>query len=1122
MKNNVIKKSSVLILLCGALLLSCGCSAISASSEGEAALCINEVVTSNSFSLLDDTLGSPDWIELYNPTSAPISLKGYGLSDNLKDPHKWVFPDVTIPAGGYITVFAAKYEGSDELLCTGFGLSKSGETIYLTDKYYNVLHQLTIPELVSDISYARLSDGTFGYCSTPTPGAENGADIFVSAGDASASSAAPADALTISEVMPNNDSTLQSTEGNYYPWAELHNTSSAPVLLSDFYLSDSVAEPTRWRLPAVTIDAGEYAIVYFSGEDSSDMGEMHASFKLGSRDSALLLADGTGQVLSMVNWNTEIPSGVSVIASETYTVFPTPAEPNSDRVINSIELSQMNSADPVRINEVLKLNDYSLRDSYGDRSPWLELYNSSDAPISLLGCFLSDDVENPFKWAFPDVTIEGNSYLVVFLSGQESTETELHTSFSLARNENAVMFTDSSSMRFDLVEIDPNIGDNMSVGLGEDGLFHYYASPTPNAKNSTHAFDTVAETSVVNMKGVYISEVCAVTAAKSNTSDWIELHNASDSSINLEGWHLTDDPNDMTKFTFPSFKISSGGYETISASTSSTSGVSAPFNISATGETLILTDEDGNVKDVFTTGALAKGVTSGRSGSDPIRVFFAEPTKGEKNSSGTYSSFTAQPVFSDTALYHTDKFTVEITCPTPGANIYYTTDGSKPTTASTRYTGPISISSNTPLKAVAHSDGLLSSETASVTYLFEEPHTVPVVCLSTDSESFEQVYSVTDRWEKVEREGYFEYYETDGLLGTRFPCGLRVNGASTLTMRQKSLSIFLRGGYGQSTTTYPFFEDSDVTEYQSLCVRNSGQDYSKARLRDSYYMKAVKGLNLDHVETKVVVVYINAQYWGIYDLNENQNEDYLATHFGVDPDTVNIIRRNETPLAGDRTDFYRVRKFGLEEDTSIDSKYEQLCQWVDVDYFIDYLIAQSYFANGDMFNQKYWRTTDYTIKWRPIYYDLDLAFSASSPTRNILPNYFKPEGVPSKDGSITNMDIFVGLRKNASWCQQFGERYVYVMETHFTTDRLISILDEMEATLKPEMKRHIAKWNAPSSVSEWEKSVDALRECIKDRPQYALKYLKAEFGFTDSQIQQWQEKARASLTAAELPAVETP
>lgn len=103
-----------------------------------------------------------------------------------------------------------------------------------------------------------------------------------------------------------------------------------------------------------------------------------------------------------------------------------------------------------------------------------------------------------------------------------------------------------------------------------------------------------------------------------------------------------------------------------------------------------------------------------------------------------------------------------------------------------------------------------------------------------------------------------------------------------------------------------------------------------------------------------------------------------------------------------------MRNYALTGDISGSAKYEKLCQWVDVDYFMDYLIAQTYFANGDMFNQKYWRTTDYKIKWRPIYYDLDLALGSSSPTRNVLPSYFNAEGVPSQDGSLTNMDIYVG------------------------------------------------------------------------------------------------------------------
>jgi len=1099
-------KRYIVMMTCLLLVVSLtGCDSI-ASSASAPDIYINEVVSSNSFSLADEVLGSPDWIELYNPSASSVELSGYALTDNLKDPHKWTFPDVSIPAGGYIIVYAAKYEGDAELLCTGFGLSKSGELLYLVDPYYNVIQQLEVPELVSDVSYARAADGSFGYCSAPTPSAENTTDIFLSSAE-SLSVMSSDNAIAITEVMPENISTLQSADGSYYSWAEIKNISSASVTLSDYYLSDSMAEPSKWRLPSATIEPGQYAIVYLSGEDSTDNGEMHASFRIGSTDSALALANGAGTVISMINWTNPVYPGVSVVGPDTYTTFPTPADDNSQITFDSLTLTPMDQSSPVRINELLKFNEYSMRDFYGDRSPWVELYNSSSAPVSLGNYCLSDDADNPFKWHFPDVSIEAGEYKIIFLSGNETSAGELHTPFSMSRTENQLMLMDTSTMTYDLIEHDPSIGDNVSYGLGSDGQYYFYASPTPGAANTTHPFTNAGEASITKLSSVYISEVAAVKAVKSDGTDWIELYNSSDDSINLEGWHLTDDPADMFKFTFPSFKISSGEYAAISASESSTSGVSAPFNISASGDTLILTDEDGNIKDMFETGALRYGITSGRIEGEPARVFFSSPTKGRENTSGVFSGFTSSPIFSDNALYHTASFQLTISSLTPDARIYYTTDGSKPTTDSSLYTGPLTISKNTPVKAIAVADGLLQSDTSAATFLFEEPHTLPVVCLSIDSASFDEVYSVIDRWEKVEREGYCEYYETDGLLGTQFPCGLRVNGASTLTMRQKSLSIFLRGGYGQSSTSYQFFPGNDVTEYTSLAVRNSGQDASKARLRDSFYSKCVAGLNIDYIQTRPVIVYINGQYWGLYDLNENQNEDYLATHFGVDPDTVNIIRRNETPLAGNRTDFYRVRKYGLEEDTSIESKYQEFIQWVDVDYFMDYLIAQSYFANGDMFNQKYWRTEDYSIKWRPIYYDLDLALSSSSPTRNILPNYFNPEGIPSQDGSLTNMDLYVGLRKNAGWCQKFGERYVYVALNYFNPERVIGILDEMTSAMEPEMARHIKRWGTPSSMSEWKSNVKDLRDCLEKRQSHALTYLQREFGFTDAQMEEWKAKA---------------
>jgi hypothetical protein len=413
-----------------------------------------------------------------------------------------------------------------------------------------------------------------------------------------------------------------------------------------------------------------------------------------------------------------------------------------------------------------------------------------------------------------------------------------------------------------------------------------------------------------------------------------------------------------------------------------------------------------------------------------------------------------------------------------------------------------------PVRAIAVCEGYLNSDITTHTFLFEEKHSLPVVCISGDPGAIREVYSVTDRWQKVEREGYTEYFEPDGRLGLSFPCGLRVSGASTLLAAQKSLTVYLRSGYGRASITYPFFKDSDVNTFKSFVIRSGGQDRTAARIRDSFFSRAVKGMNIDFAETRPCVVYINGKYWGIYDLNENQNENYLESHYGADPDEVDIIRRNTTHLEGDNRDIKRVREYALSRDLSNDETYAKFCEWVDADAFIDYVAAQVYFANSDMFNQKYWRSWDYAVKWRPIFFDLDFGLYGNSPSRNILSSYFKVEGVPSQDGSLTNMDIFCGLKKNKGWREKFARRYVWLIINQFDPVRLTGILREMAAEIEPEMQRHINRWGAPRSVVVWKNEIDELQASLERRPQYALDQLQDYFGISDEQMREYIEIAQ--------------
>ena len=90
------------------------------------------------------------------------------------------------------------------------------------------------------------------------------------------------------------------------------------------------------------------------------------------------------------------------------------------------------------INEFLAANQAGITDQDGDHSDWIEIYNPSQHAINLAGWSLTDDPQEPDKWTFPGVTLEGGKCLLVFASGKNRKPThpdsELHTNFRLDRD----------------------------------------------------------------------------------------------------------------------------------------------------------------------------------------------------------------------------------------------------------------------------------------------------------------------------------------------------------------------------------------------------------------------------------------------------------------------------------------------------------------------------------------------------------------------------------------------------------------------------------------------------------------------------------------------------------------
>ncbi len=139
----------------------------------------------------------------------------------------------------------------------------------------------------------------------------------------------------------------------------------------------------------------------------------------------------------------------------------------------------------LRINEFMSLNQFMLTDEDGDYSDWIELYNPTSDPAELLGWTLTDDKNLPRKWVFPDVTIQANSYLVVFASGKDRRipHEELHTNFKLSGDGEYLALFNPEGKAFS--EFDPSFPvqqPDVSFGYFEN-MYHSMPEATPGKEN---------------------------------------------------------------------------------------------------------------------------------------------------------------------------------------------------------------------------------------------------------------------------------------------------------------------------------------------------------------------------------------------------------------------------------------------------------------------------------------------------------------------------------------------------------------------------------------------------------------------------------------------------------------
>ena len=658
--------------------------------------------------------------------------------------------------------------------------------------------------------------------------------------------------------------------------------------------------------------------------------------------------------------------------------------------------------------------------------------------------------------------------------------------------------------------------------------------------------------------------------------DWLEIYNPTTKSIDLEGWYLTDDADELDKWRFPSgFFIASQEHLVVFASdkdqddypdnypfVDDTGRLHTSFNLAKGGEYLALVLPDGQT----IAHAYDEYEHPGEMGFPPQETdisyglyngqkrYFGIPTPEQFNN-GSFIDFVDDTKFSHNRGFYDIPFDAIIVCPTSGATIYYTLDGSlpldengNPTAASTEYIVPVHINSTTSLRAAAVKPGWRPSDVDTQTYLFpddiiQQPEMDPEVIgpgdlyggiyaatIKDDLKSIPTLSIVMNHEDMFGASGIYTNYSGSGEAweracsaelfypdiqeGFQVNCGIRIFGGGGRSWPKKSFRLLFKEDYGPTKLEYPLFPDGTVERFDTIVLRStidtSWQDVNATvrtraqYIRDLWNKDTVRDMGQElALHNMFVHLYINGTYWGLYAPAERPDASYIAEYAGGDKEDNDAISHGSV-VDGSITawnDMMAIANAGVADDTS----YQLLRERLDVDRFIDYILANLYSNNHDWpghLGNRNWRAAGPREPgqggFRVFSWDAEICFDSGWYGIVRSPDYDNVSTMGDTDGTPSR--LYQRLKQNAEYRLLFGDhvhRHCFndgALTAGKVIDRWMARANEIDRAVVAESARwgDVRQGTPPlTRNNEWITEQNRmLTQWFPDRTDYLVQFLR--------------------------------
>ena len=592
--------------------------------------------------------------------------------------------------------------------------------------------------------------------------------------------------------------------------------------------------------------------------------------------------------------------------------------------------------------------------------------------------------------------------------------------------------------------------------------------------------------------------------------DWFELYNTGDSPQDLTGYYLSDKANNLTKFQISSPTLLNGNsHLRIFASgrdEENGSDIHTNFKIHQTkgNEWIILTAADGItiIDSVFVKPCLTNHSRGRLTDGDEDWGVFTTVSPSNSNNNA-FEKYATQPIFSVQPGFYPSNISLEITSTEENSEIYYTTDGSYPNNGSILYTGPLTISETSVIKAIAVSSNneVLNSFMEYGTFFINDTYTMPVLSVSGND------LDVLLGGIQFVPLGTFEYYKQNGELADKARGEFNEHGNDSWAYDQRGFDYITRDQLGYNYAIKDeLFRTKDRDKYQRLIIKAAANDNypfayggSGAHIRDSYVqsLSQIADLRMDERSFEPCVMFLNGEYWGLYEIREKV-DDKDFTDYYYDQDSVaflktwantwaDVLSDGQTE-ASVMTDWDNIREFITNNDMSDPANYDYAKSVYNMGSLIDYFILNTYVVNADWlnYNTGWWhglKEDGDKKKWRYILWDMDNTFDHGAnytqvPTQNPNADPCNPEGL-GDEGGQGHIPIWNALLDNDEFFADYINRWTDLSNSYFSCDFLIGHLDSLIDIIEPEMPAQIEKWGG--NYNTWQNNVQDMRDFITTR-----------------------------------------